>query len=455
MSNKQSDNIVPYHGPSELIGLHIHTFYSVLDGISSPSQYFEQCAERKWPAIAITEHGVLNSIPDCYFASKEYGVKYVVGCELYFNAFEPLRRQRVDDGISMHDIKGEDPELASRISRNRHITVLCKDMIGYGNLLKINKHAWEHGFYYKPRVWLDVLRRYKEGLIFLSGCLNGPVSHELRNGNYSSSGYIIGAIDYVKKFKEAFGDDFYIELQMPGVPGDVPVFKKLVAIADHQKIKTVLTGDCHYLTRKDHELQMVMMAIDQNTTVDDPNLFHVNSSEQFFKTRAELWHTFKDGEYSKGVPDSVFEDACDNTLEVADKCSGFVPNLEPKLPRIENADEELCRICLRELKSRGLDKDDVRYEVDGRFVTYREQMEIELKRFIEKGFSSYFLITRDLIKCSIENGYSIGPSRGSSGGSIVCFLLDIVTLDSLKWGTSFDRFLSPSRGGNMLKVTMD
>ena len=357
--------------------------------------------------------------------------------------------------IKIGDLKQQNEDLASRISRNRHLTVLCKNEIGYQNLLKINKTAWEDGFYYRPRVWFDLLAKHSEGLIVLSGCLNGPICHELRNGNVNSKDYIIGAIDYVKKFKKVFGDDYYIELQMPGVEGDVKLFKQLVAISDKFKIKPVLTLDSHYIERRDHIVQKVMMAVDQQMTINDPNLFHVNSDEQYFKTRYELRATFCLNGYKDGIGQDLFESACDNTLEVADKCAPFKPDTSPKLPKIENAKQELCRLALAGLKKHGLDRDETKFFIDNKMVTYREQMEIELERIIEKGFASYFLITRDLVQESLRNGFILGPSRGSCGGSLICYLLGITSLNNILWGTSFDRFMSPSRGSNMLKVTMD
>lgn len=443
-----------FPGSGEFVHLHNHTLFSILDGIASPDEYFKACAERKYPALAISEHGVLSSIPDNYLAAKEFKVKYIVSVELYYNDFEPKRQMLAQSAVKLNELKVSNPDLAQRISRNRHLTVLAKDMTGYENLLKINKYAWEFGFYRKPRTWFDILAKHKEGLIILSGCMNGPVSHELRNGNYTSSGFVTGAIDYAQKFQQVFGENYYIELQMPGVEGDVNVFKQLATLADNLGIKTVLTGDCHYIERKDYELQKVMMAIDQGTTIDDPELFYSNSNEQYFKTRYELRATFNLNGFAAFVPIGVFEAACDTTLEVADKCQNFKPNLDPKLPSIPNAEEELVKATWRGLRESGLDKDLKRYLVDGVEVTHKEQVQIELERIIEKGFASYFLITQDLVKCSLDRGWPLGPARGSAGGSLVCFLLKIHSLNPLLWGLSFDRFLSPARGGYMLNIGM-
>lgn len=199
------------------------------------------------------------------------------------------------------------------------------------------------------------------------------------------------------------------------------------------------------------------MAISQNVPVDSPNLFHVNSDEQFYKTRAELRKTFIEFGYNANVTIDEFEEACDNTVKVAESCTGFMPDMSPKLPAIDDALRILRAAVEQGLKDRGVWDIEKRYEVDGKMVTYQEQADIELKRFTEKGFDSYFLITADLVNYSKKNfgEESVGPGRGSVGGSLACYALGITDINPLTFKTSFARFLSPSRGGNMLKITME
>lgn len=408
LENKKQE-AVTYGGPSEFVHLHVHTLYSTLDGVSSPEQLFEACKNRGWPALAVTEHGHMASVPDNYFAAKENKIKYIPGCEVYYCDYELKRRKIVEEGIKIGDLKASNPDLYERMARNRHITVLAKNEIGMSNLVELTTDAYEHGMYYKPRMWFEKLIEKKSGLIILSGCLNGPISYELRRRNFTA------ASDYINKFKEVWGDDFYIEMQMPMIPdqeGMVPdygVFWLLYKLAKRHNVKMVLSNDCHYLDRQDFIVQKLMMAIDQDTTVDDPDLFHVNSDDQFLKTRAELFNTFKQNQYSKEVPDSAFEEMCNSTLEIAEKCENFKPDRSPKVPVLTNANEELRALVRDELMKRGLDKDQTKYLIDNKLVTYAEQAEIELNRFIEKDFASYFLITRDLVQFSLANGMSIGP----------------------------------------------
>lgn len=465
-----------YTGPSEFVHLHNHTVFSALDGVATPEQYAEQCVKWGYPAMSATEHGHMASVPDMYLAFKSQNLKYIPGCEIYFNDWEPKRRELEQQGIKIRSTewRRENPALSARISRNRHLTVLCKNEIGFHNLVKLTTQAYETGLFGMGRmqfnrIWFEKLCEYKEGLIILSGCLNGPVCHELRyraltdrDGNIieerSKKQCISDAVDYIKKFKAVFGDDYYMELQMPGIPAngpfpsDITIFKQLIQLADHYKIKTCLANDCHYLERKDFVLQKIMMAVAQETTIDSPDLFHVNSDEQYMKSRGDLWSRFKNL-YSDGLADSDFEDMCNNTLEIADKCVPFDVDTSPKIPERADADQELRNIVAAELKKRGLSKVTNKVLIDGKEVTYVEQAAIELKRFIDKGFANYFLITRDLVQYGKKHGWPFSP-RGSAGGSLVCYLLDIHVLDPLKWGLSFDRFLSSSRGGYMLNVKM-
>lgn len=424
----------------------------MLDGVSSPEQLFAACKERGWPALAITEHGNLSSVPDNYFAAKENGVKYIPGCEIYFNDYEPDRQELVKKGVSIQSLKIGNPVLHQRIMRNRHLTLLAMNSVGFTNLVKLTTQAWETGYYYRPRVWFDKLLEYSDGLIVLSGCMNGPVAHELRQKNLKDPSKR-GAIDYVEKFHHHFGDRFFIETQMPCLPDidDSVFFAALNAIARKYKKKTTLSNDSHYLARRDFQVQKVMMAVDQGVPVNSPDLFHVNSDEQYFKTREELWETFKTRKYSQTVSDSEFHAMCDNTVELAEMCENYKPDKSPKVPVLPNANEELVKLVRDEMKRKGLWDDPKKYLIDNQEVTYREQAMIELKRFIEKNFASYFLITRNLIKYSLDHGWPVGP-RGSVGGSLVCNMLGITSLDPLMWELSFNRFLSPSRGGYMLNI---
>jgi DNA polymerase-3 subunit alpha len=465
---------MPYDGPAGFVHLHVHSVYSLLDGVATPDQMFAECKTRGWPALAITEHGNLASMPDAHFASIEHGIKYIPGIEMYFNDSARRRDELVallkSKGFAINQAKDsgerEILDIYDQVAKNRHITILAKNAVGVRNLICMATDAWQNEFRGYPRITFDDLIKFKDGLIVLSGCLNGLISHEIRKyGRYQDFMAARRDSDAVKKhilkFRELFGDDFYIELQMPCLPhedgkiDDYMIFWILNSYANEYGIKKVLTNDTHYMSKSDAILQRIMMATKQKTSINDPELFYSKTDEQYFKTRAELWDTFKSNKYHEHVKDWHFNDMCDNTLEVARKCETYTLDKSPKVPNYENAYGKLVAKVKSELAKRGLNNIKKRYLMDNRMVTYTEQAAIELRRIENKNFSSYFLITEDLVNHSVVNMRSpVGP-RGSVGGSLVCYLLGITSLDPLAWGLSFDRFLSESRGGKLLNIKLE
>jgi len=467
-----------FPGPTDFAHLHVHSIFSTLDGVASPDELCQQASAFGHPGFALTDHGSMAGLANAFWAAQKHGLRFIAGNEVYYNDYHKFMSRPLDEkgkpGPWLVEHKGEQyklaemkessPEFYYRCRRNRHLTVLAKNEIGYKNLAQINSRAWDEGFFFKyPRTCFEMLAEHHEGLIILSGCLNGPVCHELRmsfseDGEEDHDSYFQRAMEYVKKFHDVWGDDYYLELQMPGkeIPGGFEAFVATAAISKDLGIPGVITNDVHYINRGDFRVQKAMMAIKQGLTIDDPNLFHVNSDEQFFKCRAQLRQTFYELGFHEYVKIKQFEEFCDNTVAVVEKCAGFQPDISPKLPEMKDAEHELMKATIRGLRKKGLWNCEKKYEVDGKMVTYREQVKIELDRFITKGFASYFLITQDLVNYSADQlGMPVGPARGSAGGSLVCYALGIHELDPLKWGLSFNRFLSQSRGGWMLKVTMD
>lgn len=499
---KEADRLYP--GPTEFVHLHNHTLFSQLDGIATPEEYFSASAYLGHPAFSITDHGSMAAIPDAYWSAKKHKVKFIPGCEIYFAQNHlKLLELKEDPTFKINSMKSDysksvfnyddlvaDEEFAD-LKTNRHLTTMAMNELGYRNLIHMTSQAWEIGFYYKPRIWFEQIEKYHEGLIILSGCLNGPVCHALRKAaqwNGIAKGTITKverplngtkkmidldvpadlakarfnhyqdiAIDWIRKFRRLMGDRFYLEAQMPGddIPFGKEAFKMIVALSKAMKIPAVISNDCHYLKREDFKVQKCMMAIDQGKTINDPSIFHVDSDEQFFKSRAQLRRTFFESGYDQYATIDEFEQMCDNTVNLASRCNTFSPNLDPKLPKIPNADEELRNLVYEALQKRGLWDNQTQHKIDGEMITYRSLAEKELNRYISKGFASYFLIIRDLVKFSKDKGWPVGPSRGSVGGSLVSYLIGIHELDPIAWGLSSVRFMGDSRGGHMLKVTMD
>lgn len=466
-----------YDDNGGLVHLHAHTLFSTLDGIASPKQYI-QCAKAfNMSAIAITDHGSLAGLADAYFEAKiinqlsDNKIKLIAGIEAYINEYHYIIPAAKAAGMKIAEYITTRPELStipdvmSRIRRNRHMIILAKNEVGFKNLLHLTTDSWKDGFYYKPRIWLSRLKQYREGLIILSGCLNGPINFELMSavtaknaGNTQlANWHVAEARRWVRELKDAFAEDFYYEIQMPGpdIKAGYQVLKLSLKIAKEFNVPTVLTGDSHYLDKRDFEVQRAMMAIDQDTTIDDPNMFMIDTCEGYMKSRAEFLQTYHTQNYQSFASEADIRSAMDTSVSIAEKCEGFKPNSDPKLPNIEDADEKLRDLVINALRDKGLHKKTKKYHIDGRDVTYLEQVKLELKRIREKLFSSYFLITRELVQFSRNSGWDVGPARGSAGGSLVCYLIGIHEMDPMQWGLSFDRFMSESRGGYMLKLKME
>lgn len=450
------------YGKGDFFHLNVHSKFSILNGVDDPEHIFNVASSCGMSGLAITETGYMSSVPDCYTASKTSNMKYLVGMSAYFSDYE-IKRREIDQNEN-DDLKNY-PALinACRPWRTPQITIIAKNTAGYKELLNLNSDSWKDGYYYIPKVNRKMLEKYANGnLIILSGNLIdkfiefGYIS-SIENEEYGA----LSAYGYLEWFKEKFNDDFYVELVMRCQDtiwgSDLDRLTTTTMLLNkyyeqhNRKIDTVITNEVKYVEREHSKLYRAMLAISRNTTLKKIRDY---SSELYFKTRSELRGTYHNCLYNRALKLNEFELSCDKTLEIANKCDSFVADTKPKLPEIENADDILRKKTIAALMKRGLHKDNKKYDVDGKMVTYFEQVKIELDRFIEKGFASYFLIMQDLIKHSHELGWQTGPARGSAGGSLVCYLLGITSMDPIKFELSFDRFLSPSRGGYMLKVSM-
>lgn len=450
------------YGSGDFFHLNVHTKFSILNGVDNPSDIFEEAKNNKMQGLAITETGYMSSIPDCFLASQDTNLKYIAGMSAHFSDYETVRRKI--DADPDDDLKNHPALLAScRPFRTPQITLLAKNSEGYKELVNLNARSWQDGYYYIPKVTREMLKNYANGnIIIMTGNLlerfiEFGYTTSIENPEYGA----LSAYGYLEWFHEHFGDDFYVELVMrcqDSVWGsDLDRLMTQTAIINKLesekgiKIQTVITNDVRHIERHHDKLYKAMIAIGRNTTLKRINDY---STEQYFKTRSELRGTFHNCFYDRALEEKQFEESCDRSLEIAEKCETFVADTSPKLPEIDDAVNILRRDTIKALAKKGLHKDKTKYEVDGKMVTYKEQVKIELDRFIEKGFASYFIIMRDLIKHSHDLGWQTGPARGSAGGSLVCYLLGITNMDPIKFQLSFDRFLSPSRGGYMLKVKM-
>ena len=468
------------------VHLHNHTVYSMLDGATRIKDMVSRAVELGMPAVAITDHGYMYGVPELGLAcdavnhgTPEYKVwshdksflekgrrdelecpdqesdprgyeqhmkdlamwdekgnidelkpplviKPIFGCEVYFTPDETLARDRK-------------PELY-------HMVLFAQNEKGYVNLMQTVSEAAVQGFYYKPRVTLDNLRRHREGLIASSACIAGIIPKCIDRGEMAT------AIEWAETFRDTFEPgNFYIEIQEHGITTDSGITdeelsRTLIQIAEQVGVKVIATNDFHYLTREDAPVQDVVMCIGTNSKIDDPNRIRMEGSEFYMKTEEEMRALFP-----------YCPEACDNTLEIAEKCnveldwdSIILPNY-PLLDPGETHESQFRRECEEGLAKRYGDDWDGR-EIGG--VDIRERFEFEYKVICDKGFAAYFLIVAEYVRWAKQNGIGVGPGRGSAAGALVAYAMDITTFDPLSNGLMFERFLSPERT-EMPDIDMD
>ena len=391
------------------VPLHLHSEYSLLDGAIRVKQLCEYAKENNMPAVAITDHGVMYSAIEFYRVAKEVGVKALIGCEFY-----------VHDG----DIKEKNP------SHNPlyHLVLIAKDKTGYMNLVKLVSIAHCEGMYYKPRVNFELIEKYSEGLICCSACLGGEVLQHLLKKEPEK------AKATAQKYKNLFGEDYYIELQDHGLEEQKRTNPDLIKLAKELDIKMVITNDSHYLKKEDADWHDTLLCLQTNALKDEPNRFHFPNNEFYVKTPSELRDAFR------WMDSETFDECIKNTVDIAEKCHLTLLGDKSPLPHYEVPSGHTVETYLDLKVHEGLKEryGDVPPEIEKR-VKY------ELGIIEQMGFSAYFLITWDFIHFAKTNGIPVGPGRGSAAGSVVAYALGITDLDPIEHHLLFERFLNPER----------
>ena len=387
--------------------LHVHTEYSLLDGACRISGLMDRVKELGQTAVAITDHGVMYGCIDFYKAAKAAGVKPIIGCEVY------VARRGMEDRV--HGID----------NKRYHLVLLCKDRKGYENLCLLVSEAHVRGFYGKPRVDLELLEQYHEGLIALSACLAGGVSQHLLDEDYE------GAKNYALRLSEIFGEDnFYLELQDHGIEKQRYANQGIQRIARETGLPLVVTNDAHYLRKEDARMQEVLMCVQMGVTLDDPNRKLEFETEEFYlKSEEELRQIFPG-----------CDEAFENTARIADRCNlDFVFN-EYHLPSFPVPEG-----YTNEQYFRKLCEDGFRERYPNPPAQYRERLEYEIDVISRMGYVNYYLIVWDFIRYAKENGIPVGPGRGSGAASIVAYCMHITEVDPMQYALIFERFLNPER----------
>lgn len=385
--------------------LHLHTEYSLLDGTIKIPALIEKLKASGMDACAITDHGVMYGAYKFYKMMKEAGLKPIIGCEIYV---APRDHHMKEAGID---------------NKYNHMVLLAKDLEGYKNLIKILSISHLEGFYYKPRIDVEHLRKYSKGLIATSACLGGVVAKDLLNGQYDK------AKNNAIMYKEMFPDRFYIEIQRNGLKEQDDVNPQLLQVAEELSLPIVATCDAHYLDRDDSMIQEILWCIADGKTLDDPTRRSYGTQELYLKTSEEMEELFSD-----------LPEALENTQKIKEQIEEFditFGRVEPifdELPEGENSET-----FLRKLTYEGAEK---KYGKITREL--QERIDFELSVINDKGYNDYFLVTRMFVKFCRDNGIVVGM-RGSGCGSVVAYCTDITHLEPISWELYFERFLNPER----------
>jgi len=408
--------------------LHVHSYYSLMDGLNSPKELCQAALDAGQTAIAITDHGTLSSHRDMQIAAKELGIKPILGVEAYISPTDRFdRSSKTDKSIQAYN----------------HIILLAKNKKGLENINILQELAWNEGFYHKPRIDREILNEYKDGIVVLSGCLNGLMSKAIEKGEFGEAKVLL------QGFKKTFAEDFYVEVQSHNPP---EINAKLLELADELKIKAVATGDAHFAKEEDRILEEALLILSTSPKIDKDSDFEMSRNIKdmmerfnylypdrrisfqdynlFIQSRSEIEADFNSAGISR-------TDIYENTMEIADKVEeyDFYQGLDLLPVPKTDADDKLREMSYQGLSKLGLADNQV----------YVDRVEEELSVIASKNFASYFLVIADMINWAKTNDIRVGPGRGSAAGSLVCYSLGITDVDPIKYDLLFFRFINPER----------
>ncbi len=391
--------------------LHLHSHYSLLDGLPKIDDILKKTKALNMNAVAITDHGVLYSAVEFYKKAKTAGIKPIIGAELYVAPEGMLnKRPNIDD-------------------KRYHLILLVKDATGYKNLVKLITKSHLDGFYYKPRIDNELLEKHSQGLIALSACIQGQIPKAIINNNLAE------AKEIAKKYKELFGEgNFYLEIQEhPNIKEQDKANKGLIELSKELNIPLVVTNDCHYLEKDDAHAQDILMQINTGAKSSDKERLSMLSEDFSMKSPQELFDFCE----KLGA-----KEAFENTQKIAQQCNFEFELGKSKLPCFQTPNNQAPEDYLKELAYLGLEKKKDQFP---NIQEAKDRLEYELSVVAQTGFAGYFLIVQDFVNWAKNNRIVVGPGRGSAGGSLVAYLLNITEVNPLQYGLLFERFLNPER----------
>ncbi|MEN8192641.1 MAG: DNA polymerase III subunit alpha [Bacteroidota bacterium] len=400
---------------NNFVHLHNHSHYSLQDAACTIDGLINEAVANEMDALALTDHGVMYGISEFYKKAKQAGIKPIIGVEAYITK----DRSRFDRGSEVSPGR-------SRAKHYNHIVLLAKNKTGYQNLLKLATQGFTEGFYYKPRIDLELLKEKSEGIICTSACLAGPISSLLLNNDYEK------ARDVANQYKEIFGDDFYLEIQDHGLENDQAILNGMPKLSKELDIKLVATNDIHYIKSEHSIAHNILLLLGDKKGETDYKDLRYHTDQVYFKSSEEMINLFKN-----------YKGAVENTLEIAEKCNvnlDFEGFHYPIFPIPEDSTAKDLDEYFTQLARKGLDK---RFPKINKDIEDRFEFEIDVIKSM--GYSGYFLITQDFINAAKNNGIPVGPGRGSAAGSLVAYALGITNVDPLQYDLLFERFLNPAR----------
>ncbi len=404
---------------AEFVHLHVHTQYSLLDGAIKLDDLFKRAKEFHLPALSITDHGNMFGAIEFYQKAQHNGIKPIIGCEMYLSP-----KSRFD-----RDSHGGIKE------SNFHIILLAQNRTGYQNLLKLVSASYIEGFYYRPRIDRELLEKHNEGLIALSACLHGEIPSSILSGNMAK------ALTLADEYRSVFDDNrFYLELQENKLDDQKKVNEGLLEISRKLSVPLVATNDCHYLNAPDAEAHEVLLCIQTGKTMSSSNRMRFSTDALYFKPPEDMLKSFSH------VPEAI-----KNTIAIAEKCNLEIKFKEYKFPSFTPPENQTNESYFEKLARSGLEERIVKLQqkhpddFDKLAEIYRSRLDDEIKMIRQMHFTTYFLIVHDFIKFAKDNGYPVGPGRGSAAGSLVAYALKITEIDPITNGLLFERFLNPER----------
>lgn len=390
---------------TDFVHLHVHSEYSLLDGACRIKELVKRVKELGQPAVAVTDHGNMYAAVEFYNECKANKIKPIIGCEVYV-----ANRTRFDK--------------VSRIDKSYHLVLLCENNTGYQNLIKLVSLGYTEGFYSKPRIDFELLKKYHEGLICLSACLAGEINQKLTNNDFE------GAKQTALEYRDVFGkENFFIEVQNQLFEEERRIIPLQYELSRQTGIPLAATNDAHYIRREDARAQRILMCISTNTTVNDPKSLEFPTDEFYLKSSDEMYELFK-----------MHPEAVSNTVKIADRCNVEFEFGVTKLPfvKFEGIDDneaffiKMCRDGLNRI-----------YKTPSEEA--KKRLEYEISVIKQMGYIDYYLIVWDFINYAKTNNIPVGPGRGSGAGSLCAYCIGITAIDPLKYNLLFERFLNPER----------